>query len=428
MRDHELGTSTSEFLWAVGIENTFIPQTRAGHRRFDEYELMGHYRCWRHDIDLAADLGITAIRYGVPWYRVNPKPGVFDWSWTDAVLEHLVVGKGLTPIVDLMHYGTPLWLDNQFVNASYPQRVAEYAGRFAEKYASLVGHYTPLNEPAVTAAFCGRDGLWPPYLRGDDGYVKVLISLVRGICMTAKALRAVRPDTVLVHVEDVGFEVAGHADLVPVAAAAQQRRLLPLDLVCGRVLPGHPAFPWLLEQGATESELLELAASVPHWDVLGVNFYPWTNRRLVRTRTNRLRLVADSPAPALAGILRLVHERYGLPVMVTETSSPGTQLERAAWLEGTLNAVRLVREQGIPVVGYTWFPLFTMIEWKYRWSRKGLMNHLLHLGLYDVHPQQDRMDREPTALVAAYRQFIADPSSSIGEAQRALPITAGLVA
>ena len=132
-----------------------MPHTRAGHRRLDEYELMDHYRLWRQDIDLAADLGVSTIRYGIPWYRVNPRPGQFDWSWTDAVLEYLVGAKGLTPIVDLMHYGTPLWLDNHFVNASYPRRVAEYAGRFAERYAGLVRHYTPLNEPAVTAASSG---------------------------------------------------------------------------------------------------------------------------------------------------------------------------------------------------------------------------------------------------------------------------------
>ncbi len=84
------GTSAADFRWAVGIENTFIPQTRAGHRRLDEYELMDHYRLWRQDIDLAADLGISSIRYGIPWYKVNPRPGVFDWSWTDEVLEHLV--------------------------------------------------------------------------------------------------------------------------------------------------------------------------------------------------------------------------------------------------------------------------------------------------------------------------------------------------
>ena len=272
MCNHDPGRAANEFLWAVGIENTFVPQTRAGHRRLDEYELMGHYQLWKQDLDLAADLGVSAIRYGIPWYKVNPQPGVFDWSWTDAVLEYLVVAKKLTPIVDLMHYGTPLWLENQFVNAAYPRRVAEYAARFAERYASLVRFYTPLNEPAVTAAYCGRTGRWPPYLSGDDGYVKVLLSLARGICRTAEALRAVRPDAILVHVEDIGLETADQPELLPAAAAAQALRLLPLDLVCGRVLPGHANFEWLVENGCTESELLDLAASAPRWDALGCEF------------------------------------------------------------------------------------------------------------------------------------------------------------
>src|SRR4051812_43982162 len=97
-----LGMSAATFRWAVGIENTFVPQTRAGHRAFDEYALMDHYRLWRQDLDLASALGISTIRYGIPWYRVNPKPGVFDWAWTDRVLEYLAVDKGLTPIIDLM--------------------------------------------------------------------------------------------------------------------------------------------------------------------------------------------------------------------------------------------------------------------------------------------------------------------------------------
>ncbi len=246
-----LGTSAAAFRWAVGIENTFVPHTRAGHRRLDEYELMDHYRLWKQDLDLAADLGISTIRYGIPWYKVNPKPGQFDWSWTDAVLEYLVEAKGLTPVVDLMHYGTPLWLDNHFVNASYPRRVAEYAARFAERYATLVRFYTPLNEPSVTAKFCGRDGRWPPYLSGDDGYVKMLLSLAKGMNRTAEALRAAQPDAILVHVEDVGLEHPGAPDLAAAASLAQEARLLPLDLACGRVVPGHPLYDWLGEHGAT---------------------------------------------------------------------------------------------------------------------------------------------------------------------------------
>jgi beta-glucosidase len=415
MHQNSWGTAADEFRFAVGIENTFVPHKRAGHRPLDEYELMDHYRLWRQDIDLAADLGVSAIRYGIPWYKVNPKPGVYDWSWTDAVLEHMVQVRGLTPIIDLMHYGTPLWLDNHFVNASYPRRVAEYAARFAERYAPLVRFYTPLNEPAVTAKFCGREGLWPPYLSGDDGFVKILLALAKGIGLTAEALRAARPDAVLVHVEDVGLERALTPALAQLAALAQDRRLLPLDLVCGRIVPGHPGYDWLREHGATEAELDELSSSAPRWDVLGVNFYPWTNRRHVRRRGGRVHSIADSPAESLADVLRLVHARYGLPLMVTETSANGTHLERALWMRETLAAVSRVRAEQVPVLGYTWFPMFTMIEWKYRWSRKGLEHHLLHLGLYDVEPRDGRMDREPTPLVESYRRFIANPVSSIGE-------------
>ena len=143
MNCRPFGPTADDFAWAVGIENTFVPQTRSGHRRLDEYELMDHYGHWREDIDRVAELGVKMLRYGIPWYRVNPAPGVFDWSWTDEVLDYLVGTKGLTPIIDLMHYGTPLWLDNHFVNASYPRRVAEYASAFAERYRSIVRHYTP---------------------------------------------------------------------------------------------------------------------------------------------------------------------------------------------------------------------------------------------------------------------------------------------
>jgi len=67
------------FIWASGIENTFVPQTRRGHRALDEYELIGHYEQWRDDLQLARELGVQALRWGVPWYRVEPQPGRWDW-------------------------------------------------------------------------------------------------------------------------------------------------------------------------------------------------------------------------------------------------------------------------------------------------------------------------------------------------------------
>ena len=79
-----------EFIWAAGIENTFVPQTRNGTRPLDEFELIGHYRHWREDLGLAGDLGLNAVRWGAPWYKIEPQPGKFDWRWTDKVIPFIV--------------------------------------------------------------------------------------------------------------------------------------------------------------------------------------------------------------------------------------------------------------------------------------------------------------------------------------------------
>ena len=169
------------FLWATGIEDTFIPHARPGQRALDEYELTQHYKLWKQDFNLVAETGVKAVRWGIPWYRIQPSPDQWDWEWTDKALDYLVNTKGITPILDLMHYGTPLWMENSFINSSYPRRVAEYAHAVSARYKSLVGYYTPLNEPMVNADMCGNKAEWPPYLSGDDGYIKVTLALAKGI-------------------------------------------------------------------------------------------------------------------------------------------------------------------------------------------------------------------------------------------------------
>src|SRR5579871_5683452 len=47
------GPKPEDFVWASGIENTFVVQARKGHRSLDEYELMGHYDHWKDDLRLA---------------------------------------------------------------------------------------------------------------------------------------------------------------------------------------------------------------------------------------------------------------------------------------------------------------------------------------------------------------------------------------
>jgi beta-glucosidase len=169
-------SDSEELVFAVGVEDTAIGEPlRGGGVALDEYDLTGHSQQWREDLLRARDTGSSALRYGLPWYRVNPAPGAFDWSWADEVVEFLVERAKLKVILDLVHYGTPTWLRGSFVDPGFPDAISEYAKAVAARYKGAIGAYTPLNEPLVTSSFCGLRGIWPPYLSGDRGWSDLVV-------------------------------------------------------------------------------------------------------------------------------------------------------------------------------------------------------------------------------------------------------------
>jgi beta-glucosidase len=228
------------FRFAVGIEDTFVPHGFPGHRALDEYELTQHYRFWSEDLGLAADAGATAIRYGFPWYRLNPAPGRFVWDWADRVVDRLDE-LGLEAIIDLVHYGTPLWLDNGFLNADFPARLAEFAAALAGRYRGRLRAWTPLNEPEITAMHCGEQGLWPPRLTGPDGYVKLVRAIVRSVVAAQRAVaEASGGQASFVHVEATFRYVGETAAFAEEVELLRARQFLVQDLLRGRVDDAHP--------------------------------------------------------------------------------------------------------------------------------------------------------------------------------------------
>jgi beta-glucosidase len=384
--------------YAVGIEDTFVAQEYPGRRKLDEYELTQHYRFWREDLDLAAETGAEMIRWGIPWYRVEPEPGRFEWHWLDQVVEHLD-RLGLTCVVDLMHYGTPLWMEEQFLHPDYPERVAEYAARVASRYRYRLHVWTPLNEPVINAVYCGETGAWPPHRTGQEGFVALSLRLAEGICRTQSAIAAVQPEASFVHVE-AGFRYAGTEFPQPLPILLE-RRFLVLDLVTGAVRPDHPLWAWLHEHGARDEQLDWFVANSIRPDVVGVNYYP-------AFTTTRYEGGAAQPVEAgtagLEELLRAYHERYGLPLFVTETSRAGSVAERRAWLSESIALVHRLRDEGLPVVGYTWWPLFALVDWLYREGDEPVDRWLVQMGLVDLEPDgTGTLVRRRTPLVEAFR-------------------------
>jgi beta-glucosidase/6-phospho-beta-glucosidase/beta-galactosidase len=416
---HTFTNAPGDFLWATGIEDTFVPQARPGQRSLDEYALTQHYELWQSDLDLAAESGVAALRWGLPWYRVQPAPGEWDWAWSDRVLDYMVNVKGLTPILDLMHYGTPNWLDGSFADPCYPDRVAEYAQAVAVRYKHLVQHYTPLNEPTINALMCGRLGQWPPYLSGDAGFVGVLLAVAKGIVLTVQALKAEQPGAVTVQVDALWHDYTRDERLAEWVAASNERQYLGLDLTMGRVNASHRLAAWLLANGVRQGELDWFAANAVSYDVLGLNFYPWAYNEKARRRSGEVYTVPGrkTHGSRLGLVLADAYARYGLPMMVTETSAKDSVAGRARWMDQTLAAVRDLRAQGTPVVGYTWFPLFSMLDWEYRLGQRPAQDYLLHLGLYDAaYDDCGGLRRHPTPLVERYQAHIAEAMPALGAA------------
>lgn len=412
-----LKARADDFLWAGGIEDTFVPQTRRGHRALDEYELMGHYEHWRSDLDLTRKLGLKAVRWGIPWYKIEPEKGKFDWKWTDEVVSYMVEELKILPVIDLMHYGTPFWLKREFANKDYPKYVARYSAEFAARYKHLIKWYTPLNEPIINALMCGMRGLWPPYLKGDTGYIRLMLQLANGIVRTVKAIKEIDPESVMVHVEATGLTRTVRQDLTALAEEEEYRGYLCYDLISGRLSHDHRLFSWLVRNGGHPDALDELTLNKIDIDVLGLNFYPqWSTKQLYIDKKGKLAFREIEPeGDGFAELIRKYHDRYEVPIMITETSAVGSDQIRERWLDSSVSMIKTLRTEGVPVIGYTWFPLFTMIDWRYRFSEDPVENFYLELGLYRLNREGAGKRWLDTSLVPKIKNLIENSRECLGE-------------
>jgi beta-glucosidase/6-phospho-beta-glucosidase/beta-galactosidase len=260
-------------------------------------------------------------------------------------------------------------------------------------------------------------GAWPPYLHGERGYVKLLMQLASGIVETVQAIRQAQPDAEMVHVEAAGINRAADPALAELAEQNRLKGFIVYDLITGRVTPEHPLFEWLLAAGARVARLQSLARRAIPVDIMGLNFYPqWSTQELFVDDHGKVASRAvEQDGSGFAAMVEDFYTRYGVPIMITETSARESDEVRSDWLNNSLAMLKRLRGGGIPVLGYTWFPMFTMINWDYRWGRKPLKHYLLDLGMYRLSHGGGHRRWEPSPLVAELSDYISRPDVSIGD-------------
>jgi beta-glucosidase/6-phospho-beta-glucosidase/beta-galactosidase len=382
---------TPAFMFTTGIE---CSAPRVDGRRVDEMEKCGHYERWREDFDLVDEMQIKFLRYGPPLHRTFLGPDKFDWSFADETFADLK-RRDIVPIADLCHFGVPDWIGD-FQNPDFPELFGDYVAEFAKRF-PWVQLYTPVNEMYICAVFSARFGWWNEQLTDDRSFVTALKHIVKANVIAMKKVLKLRPDAIFIQSESSEYFHAENPASIKPAEIMNAERFLSLDLNYGRRIESE-MYEFLLDNGMTRDEYhFFLDNNFKHHCILGNDYYI----------TNEHRVHPDGstePAGDVFGYSEITwqyYDRYRIPVMHTETNFyEGERGDEAIyWLWKEWANVLRVRNDGIPVVGFTWYSLTDQVDWDTALREdNGRENPL---GLYDL-------DRKMRPVGKAYKKLIAD--------------------
>ena len=395
-------------LWG-GVECTVV---RVGDEVRNQLHDTGHWTRLE-DLDAMAALGIKAVRYPILWETVAPDgPDVLDFAWHDQRLDRLRE-LGIRVIGGLVHHGSGPRYAN-FLDDHFADALADYARRVAERY-PWIDDWTPVNEPLTTARMACLYGRWHPHLRDIDATFRATVNQCLGTLRAMRAIRSVNPNARLIATEDIGKTFAT-PELAYQADHENERRWLSLDLLFGRVVPGHPFHRWLRNKAASEEVLDELASGEGKPDIIGVDHY-LTSERFLDQRveryagapsgSNRRHRYVDVEAVRVDRLrpqlgpgprLRETWERYRTPIAITEVHHGCTREEQVRWLSEVWTAAERERRRGADIRAVTLWALFGLVDWRSLLTRRE--------GIYDVGAFDTRSEPpRPTLLAKAAEQL-----------------------
>ncbi|MCC8242712.1 glycoside hydrolase family 1 protein [Saccharothrix luteola] len=333
------GNNTASDLWAFeNAPDSFLPE-RSG-------DACDSYHRWPEDLDIVRDLGLTSYRFSIEWARVEPAPGHVSRAQL-AHYRRVVEGcleRGLTPVVTLHHFTTPLWF-----RAAGGWTGDDAVSRFRAYVRSVlpildgVEWVCTVNEPnmvAMMSAMIKRGerkenvaGAMPP---PDQDVADALIAAHRAAREELAALPRVRSGWT---VANQNFQAAAGADDLA-AEWAHSREDQFLDVAGDDDFIGVQAYTRVVigDGGPIEPDP-DARRTLTGWE-----FYP----------------------DALEGAVRHTADRVGpaVPILVTENGiATADDAERIDYTRGALAGLARAIADGVDVRGYLHWSLLDNYEW-----------------------------------------------------------------
>ncbi len=361
-----------------------------------------HYRRYRSDVDLMAELGLNAYRFSISWSRilpegtgrVNEKGLDFYSRLVDGLLE-----KGITPNATLYHWDLPAALDDRggWLNRDIANWFADYSTAMFEKLGDRVHMWATINEPWVIMDGGYLFGKLAPGHRNIYEAPIVSHNVLRAHGMGVQAFRASSAASdgqvgIVVNLEPKYSASNSTEDIAATKRAdAYMNRQYIEPVILGKY-PAEMAEIWGdAWQEWPDDDMSLISEKI---DFVGVNYYtrsvsrnddewlPVRARGVVQIESIHTETGWEVYPEALTRILVWTHEICGgLPLYITENGAAfydaPTPIDgavedplRVAYLRSHIAAAREAMRQGVPLKGYFAWSLLDNFEWSQGYSMR----------------------------------------------------------
>ncbi|TLV04097.1 amine oxidase [Dyadobacter luticola] len=353
--------------------------------RVDLLTETAHIELIREDYERISALGIKTVREGIRWSVVEPKPYQYDFK---EVIEMIVAAKdlGIQQLWDVCHFGFPD--DLTPFHPKFHSRFVSLCLAFLECYTrhnpGEMLYVTPVNEVSFLSWLGGDAGGTVPYCRKNGWDVKY--ALTKEFIGGAQAMKMASDRVRIVTTEPLVNMVPG---LFPTwedtlqAEKENELQFQSLDMLLGRICP---------ELGGYE-ELV---------DIVGFNYY--YNNQWITGSFQFLGWNDPVPDPRwkpLADLIENAYQRYGKPLIISETSHP--KEDRPLWIDMIGEQCAALLRRDVPLLGVCLYPIIDRPDWDnlHIWHQAGIWD-------YDGFDKKSRVLHEESAIALFKAQLMLD--------------------
>ncbi len=409
-----------------------------------------YWNRFKEDHELMKSFGISAIRIGVEWSRIFPKStrevkveidrdgsAVKSVKITEENLRELeklanmeaverykemmkdIKEKGMWLMVNLNHFTLPLWIhdpikvrkyglesveENGWYSENTIVEFAKFAAFCAKEFGEFVDAWSTMNEPQVVSSlgYVLINAGFPPSYPSFEAYVKTMVNLAQAHSRAYDAIKNLSDkDVGIIYSFSPAYPAGEDGEHVDMANYYQNFWFMDM-ITSGRIGKLLEEF-MEVERPDMENKL----------DFLGINYYT--------------RMMVDEGGPmgwkvlggygygcepysksldgypvsqvgwevypkGLYDIIRMLHERYELDMIVTENgiADPRDSL-RPYYLISHVYEVEKALSEGYPVLGYLHWSFMDNYEWSKGFGKR--------FGLVQVDLESKERNPRPSAYV-----------------------------